>query len=73
MKHRPAIAALALLGALVGGIVANVFGDEAHPRPWIPVLGYLVAALLVVFVGVVLAGFAAFVRRTFEETHRLRH
>jgi hypothetical protein len=73
MKHRPTIAGLALLGALLGGIVVNVFGDNAHPQPVITVLGYGAAALLVVFVALVLAGFAALVRRTFEGTHRVHH
>jgi hypothetical protein len=73
MKHRPAIAALALLGALFGGFVINTFEDEAHPQGWVPVLGYTVAALLVLFVVLVLSGLAALVRRTFEDTRRLRH
>jgi len=73
VRHRPTIAGLALLGALLGGIVANVFGDKAHPHPWISILGYAVAALLVLFVALALAGLAALVRRTFEVTHRVRH
>jgi MFS-type transporter involved in bile tolerance (Atg22 family) len=73
MKHRPTIAGFALLGALLGGIVANVFGDKAHPQLWITVLGYAVAALLVIFLVLVLSGFAALVRRTFEGAHRLHH
>ena len=73
MKHRTTIAVLALLGALVGGSVINTFENEAHRQAWIPVLGYAVTALLVLFVALVLAGLVALVRRTFEETRRLRH
>jgi uncharacterized membrane protein YjfL (UPF0719 family) len=73
VKHRTTIAALALVGALVGGFVINIFENEAHRQAWIPVLGYAVAALLILFVALVLAGLTALVRRTFEETRRLRH
>jgi hypothetical protein len=70
MKHRPAVAALALLGALILGTVGQAFADEAHPQAWVPLLGYLVLALLALFVGVVLTGLAGLVRRTFEDTRR---
>jgi hypothetical protein len=70
VKHRPTIAAFALIGALAGGFVINLFEDEAHRQGWIPVVGYLVLALLVLFVSLVLAGLAGLVRRTFEDTRR---
>jgi uncharacterized membrane protein len=72
MQHRTTVAVLALVAALAGGSVINIFENEAHRQAWIPVLGYAVASLLVLFVVLVLAGLAALVRRTFEETRRLR-
>ena len=73
MKHRTTIATVALFAALAGGSVINIFENEAHPQAWIPVLGYAVAALLVLFVVLILVGLASLVRRTFEDTRRLRH
>jgi hypothetical protein len=53
MTRLAATAALALLSALIGGFLINVFNDDAHPQGWIPVVGYLVLALLLVFVAAV--------------------
>jgi uncharacterized membrane protein YhaH (DUF805 family) len=68
VKHRGALALLALLGALAVGSLANVFEDEDNPQSWVPFVSYLIMALLGLFVLLVLSGLAALVRRTFHDT-----
>jgi len=72
MTRLAAMAVLALLGALVGGFLINIFNDDAHPQGWIPVLGYLVLALLLVFAGAVAIGLARLVRRTLRHAPRVQ-